>query len=272
MHLNWSRGGWKDSPDPLYPRWSLVIEAYFDDSGKQSDSRYVCIAGFLAHISYWSDFVVRWDHLLLKHGIPYLHMKELMTSNGEFESIGIEQRHAIINESIKIIKDTMLIGFGAAVDANYWNTLTRKFQKQYGNAQEFCFERILRLIQNRINRSGNRDYVSVTFDHDMELSKPRLTRYDNILKRDDWARERFVSICFANSKGYKPLQAADILAWETRKRLENLYSGGKPTFGSSNLFSLGALEFADGEYWDKTVFDKCIDVETGSLKDPIEAS
>src|SRR5215470_1915030 len=36
---------------------------------------------------------------------------------------------------------------------------------------------------------GGRDYVAVTFDHDMELSKPGLTRFDDILKRDEWARE-----------------------------------------------------------------------------------
>jgi hypothetical protein len=201
-------------------------------------------------------------------------MKDLMSGNGEFKGISPAQKTCIVINSINVIKTNMLIGFGVSVDARYFNKLPRQFQKKHGNAQEFCFQRILRVIRNRIDRVGyNPDYISITFDHDMELSKPRLTRFDNIIKRDEWARELFVSICFANSKGYFALQAADMLAWETRRLLEARHEGAVPTVGSSKMFSSGGdndLEFAAGEYWDEEEFEKNIDKETGDLKDPID--
>jgi hypothetical protein len=193
-------------------------------------------------------------------------MKNLMSANGEFSGIDEKLRNKLIVEFTEVIKNTRLSGFGVAVDAKYWNKLPRSFQKKHGNAQEFCFERILRRIRDHLNIVGNQDYVSITFDHDMDLSKPRLTRFDHVLKCDEWARERFASICFANSRAYLPLQAADMLAWETRRHLETLNNNAKPTFGSVSLFSPGALKFAAGEYWNEAEFTKYVDVRTGTLK------
>jgi hypothetical protein len=249
-----------------------VIEAYFDDSGKQAASPYVCIAGYLADYSYWTPFVMQWRHLLWKHGISALHMNELMTGNGEFSSI--EWKHkkdAVVSEFIEVIVANRLIGFGVAVESAYWNSLPRAFQKRNGNAQEFCFERILRRIRGRLTLADSRDYVSIIFDHDMEFSKPRLTKFDNVMKRDDWARERYSSITFANSRVHIPLQAADLLAWTTRRSLQDRASDVTAPHAFMKLVDhaeKGRLEFACGEYWDKEEFEKRVDVATGTIKEP----
>jgi hypothetical protein len=248
-----------------------MIEAFFDDSGKQADSPFVCIAGFLAHCSYWYRFVEQWNPLLQRYGITNLHMKELMSSNGEFKEFSPEQRNKLIVEVMQIIKANELCGFGAAVDAKYWNTLPKEIKKKYGNAEEFCFQRILRMMRDYMVSCNETDHVSITFDHDQEFSNPRLTRFNNITKRDPLARERFISICFARTRPYPPLQAADVLAWETRKMLESRYEGKEKSFGSAIIFETPGLQFV-GEYWNKDEFEKRTDFQTGELKqidDPI---
>ena len=37
-----------------FPRWSLVLEGYYDDSGKEDDGPFVCLAGYLARLSHHS--------------------------------------------------------------------------------------------------------------------------------------------------------------------------------------------------------------------------
>jgi Protein of unknown function (DUF3800) len=274
MLANISWPGLGDSPNPSYPRYKLVLEAYFDDSGKQADSNFVCIAGFLADVSYWSQFVIDWEHSLLKHGINCIHMKDLMTRHGEFSDLTQDKINNIIDVFWEIIKKNKLIAFGIVVDSIYWNTLPKDFQWEHGNAQEFCFQRMLRRVRDRIALVGNKNYVHITFDRDMDLSKQRLTRFDNIVKKDNVARDLFVSICFANSKVYYQLQAADMLSWETKRFLEDKRINKHPTVGSTKIFSLGVdrdLEFAAAEYWDKEKFEKYIDKETWSLRGSIKA-
>jgi hypothetical protein len=56
-----------------------VIEAFFDDSGKESDhnDRFVVLAGYMAAEGPWFRLHQSWRHLLLRHGLPHVHMKDI---------------------------------------------------------------------------------------------------------------------------------------------------------------------------------------------------
>lgn len=103
----------------------VVIEAYFDDSGKESDAshRFVVLAGYMASEGMpWQRLYQAWLHLLIRHGLPYIHMKEIL-GIAKQKGWDIPKLNSVLSEFITAIKEAQLIGFAVAVDANEWRKL-----------------------------------------------------------------------------------------------------------------------------------------------------
>jgi len=128
--------------------WKLMIHCFFDDSGKESDqgNKFVCIAGYMAvGDSVWSILANGWWHQLVRHGLVWLHMKDFMQSQGEYVSLGWDwpKKKAVLEDFIQVIKSAQLIGFGVAIDADAWKLVPKELTRVEGNAQQFCFMRIM---------------------------------------------------------------------------------------------------------------------------------
>jgi hypothetical protein len=231
-----------------------VIHAFFDDSGSERDpsSRFPCLAGYLAHETYWYTFLESWRNLLLQHAMNGLHMRTFIRLAQE-RGWGTVTRHKVILQFVQAVKEARLIGFGVGVDANVWRSLPRAQRSSFGNAQEFCFQRIVRRVTDRLERSNEREPIQLYFDRDMEYARPRISQFDSILKFDRAAAARIAAISFADTKWFLPLQAADLLAWETRKAL--IARADRDPRSPRLNEMLEALPFVDmdyeGEFWDE---------------------
>jgi hypothetical protein len=254
--LGWPRGLFERS------RLRVVIEAYFDDSGKESDHthRFVVLAGYMAAEGLpWNRFYQAWRHLLLRHGLPHIHMKDIL-GIAQAKGWDIPKLNEVLREFIAAIKDAQLIGFGVAVDANEWRALSKERRKRFGDAQEFCCSRILRRIVDRLNEAGfPEEQISITFDRDWEFARRRLTLIEEISKRAPQIRRNLAQLSFADSEHFYPLQAADLLAWETRRELAHRIEGERGTARWAELMTAlpyGELDYAAGEYWNKEWIDR----------------
>jgi hypothetical protein len=236
--------------------WKLVIRAYFDDSGKEStpNGDFVCMAGYMADSNFWELFASSWRQKLLKYGITGIHMKELIPLQGEYKTLGwdVPKRNAALAEFIRVIKTVDLIGFGIGVDARAWREL-RKLRSDLPDVQAFCFARIMRLVIETVKRAAVRDFVAVHFDPDPEFGAARLRLFDALWRRDPEARYYLASLTFADTIIFSPLQAADLLAWETRKELVQKAGGFESTPRYKDLFrALEGIELQyHSELWDK---------------------
>ena len=257
-----------DWPGRFAPRWSVVLQAFFDDSGKPSDAGPVVLAGYAADQRSWGVFDLKWRHLLFRFGVSQLHMKHLMTSNREFKGWDLGRRNLFIAHAALILRQSDIVGFGVATDASFWGNLPPQVLKKHGDSAAFCFDRILRRIRDRMMLAFPNEYIDIVFDNDPEYSKSRLTRYKNICDRDSWAREKIASISFGRTSFYTPLQAADFLAWVSRRILVDNFKSVDPTLPCKMYFGgdTNEVDIAAGEYWDKQQFLKYVDIETGDLK------
>jgi hypothetical protein len=78
-----------------------------------------------------------------------------------------------------------------------------------------------------------------------------LRQFDRILGK------QVGSICFASARYHYALQAADFLAWVTRRHLADKVSGRVPPRGWGMLLAdmpYGMLDYR-GEHWDKAEID-----------------
>jgi hypothetical protein len=202
--------GWFPAPRRL----KAVFHCYFDDSGKESDpsNRFVVIAGYLAVDQVWNNFQDYWGRLLIKHGLPEVHMKEMpkIARQREWSSAKV---NAILREFIAVIGAAPgLIGFGVGIDANEYRNISQNRRKSFGDAQEFACSRIIRRVTDRLNDAGRQsEQLAITFDRDFEFARRRLTLFEHVCKRYPDLRESLTQLSFADAKYYYPLQAADLL-------------------------------------------------------------
>jgi hypothetical protein len=243
------------------PRIKAVFECYFDDSGQESatSNPIVVMAGYLAVDPVWDQFSKLWAHLLIKHDLPHIHMKE-MGSVARTKGWDRTKIAAVLLDFVGLIKWAPgLIGFGVAVDADAWRALPKERRNRFGNAQTFCCTRILRRIVDRLDITGGTSppLVAVYFDQDFEYAKRRLPIFEEVKKRSESLRRILVNVSFANSDFYYPLQAADMLVWATRRILMTRLGVKQSDLWDDLLskFPIGELEYAAGEFWDKATIE-----------------
>jgi hypothetical protein len=222
------------------------------------------MAGYMSYDSNWEIFASRWSDLLIRRKLPFVHLKEwsnLCKDNNWTNDYG----NNVLLEFVEIITECKLIGIGVGVDATEWRALSAKRRHQFGDAQQFCFQRIVRKVMDRVFLVKPNEPIALVFDRDYEFAARRINLLRHFHNHYPEIAINVASVSFANSALYLPLQAADLLAWETRRHLINAINGN-PT--SKRLMAL--LEKAkdidvdyDGELWHKGNIDKALsDVET----------
>jgi Protein of unknown function (DUF3800) len=238
-----------------------VFHCYFDDSGKESEptNRFVVIAGYLAVDIVWDRLEHVWSHLLIKHGLSHVHMKDIL-GVAKAKGWDIPKLNSVLADFIRAIKAAPgLIGFGVAVDADEWRKLSPERRKRFGDAQEFACSRIVRRVRDRLIEAGHeRELLGIFFDQDFEFARRRITLIEELRKRSPDLRNALAQVTFADAELFYPLQAADLLAWETRRHLINRVGGKLNTARWAELMAAlphGEFEYAAGEYWDKALID-----------------
>jgi hypothetical protein len=207
-----------------------MIRCFFDDSGKESDlnNPIVCIAGYLAVDQFWNMFTEGWNHQLLKNSMRWLHMADFMVD----KNLDWPTKRRVLDGFINVIKAAQLIGFGVAIDADAWREVPAEITRTEGNAQQFCFLRIMRMVIERLKAARENDFVTVYFDCDKNFAPSRFQKFLGLREHSEDAKRYLKSFCVADPQSFLPLQAADLLAWQTRKDLMRRLGGydSRPEF------------------------------------------
>jgi hypothetical protein len=106
------------------------------------------------------------------------------------------------------------------------------------------------------------DSLALVFDTDPEFGANRFNLFCTVMGHDKRAARRLSSITFGHPEQYPGLQAGDLLAWETRKRLNAKKREGQPsTKRWRALFTQMPnyhLQYAVGERWDYKAFETAL--------------
>jgi Protein of unknown function (DUF3800) len=249
---------------PLWHRGCCVvfIHCFLDDSGKESQPTMpvVTMAGYCAESDALNSVHRKWAQLLLKHGIPGIHMKELIHLSGTYRGLGWDmlKRDAVLSDFISVIREERLVGIGVAVKMSAWRGMVKEHRDvDFGTVQQFCLKRILRRVIDRLSSAQAEDSVALVFDRDPEFSSNRINLFNALLTHRAAARKLLCSITFADSWRYPGLQCADILAWETRKEMMQRLGGHQSTKRWIAMFTKMPQYHLDyiGELWDEQGFE-----------------
>jgi Protein of unknown function (DUF3800) len=240
-----------------------LLTVYCDESGTDAKNRVACVAGYIGQISEWRRFEQDWMLILKKspYRVKMMHRSNLETWHGEFtEERGWdeERRKEFLRELHPIIRSRTRVAVGIAVIKEDWEAVMPEWFKEFfGGVYGWCAHECVVAARVWCERSIRR------YNHPINWVFEKATGIDGQrqvaqmfaeLERDPIMSKEFRigSLIFA-SKEVVPLQAADVLAYEVFKQVENqiVDRGEKRDVRLSVKDLTRAQDLPYMKYWDK---------------------
>lgn len=194
-----------------------MITAYMDDSGHESDqSHNACVvAGFVGDMAGWNRLERDWPLILRNYGLTHLHMKEHAAHTSLMASSNPEGVPDVLNNLLNLARSSGLRAVANSVRIRD----IRKFRQETGVPLSI---RALSIYVAMIS------IWQIYGDREVEV---RIDKFEKVIKEINLANQYAQSVegwdltdsiiltPAPNSAKLSPaLQAADLLAWEARRR------------------------------------------------------
>lgn len=219
----------------------MKVWGYFDASGTHDDldkqgrsSPAVTLAGYLATPKQWQSFDRDWKERLDRDNLPYFHAASFVAQTDVFKNRGEwpkERRDALYQDLIRIIYGNVTYGIGMAVRRADYDRVIGAIplaRKVFGSPYTFCSYMCLMTGRDWAQGANYKDSIKYIFEDGDEFISEALDAHTRACKEDN-TREFYNfsvgGLTFEDGMKVRPLQAADILAYELyREEKRKLYS------------------------------------------------
>jgi Protein of unknown function (DUF3800) len=198
-----------------------------DETGMEPGAEAAVVAGYIGWKKDWDTVEIEWQRVLDRYDIEELHMQEFSdvkrgTENPDWPYRGWPptKRDQFIHELIPIARDNTLFSLAGLVDVRSYNDILPGWMKaEYEHPYHFCFQlffdQILAVLRDHMLLPPG-EQVAFFFDQQLEFKPLAEKRYTEIKALRD-TEDRMGAFAFVNRRRYRPIQAADLLAYRQRK-------------------------------------------------------
>ena len=229
--------------DPeLKPRWRYtVLNAFVDDSGSDLQGPAYLLTGYSSDVESWVGFSREWkDALVAPPSISYFKMREAESGKGQFEGWENSVISAKIHTLIPIINrytkyriecifwqdhyDVAMTWFLSQIRKQLAPLDFAKVQRTFEDPYFLAFCLIMTDYSQRLEMEGSDEIIDFIFDTQGAIGKNAVKwwrRLNEIFPTIYYQKHLPNEPIHRDDKIFLPLQAADLLAWQTRRRLED---------------------------------------------------
>ena len=211
------------------------FELYMDDSGTHDGSQTAVAACYIASRGHWKAFVKAWNKVLKREHLEAegFHMTDFMARPERgvkpYCDWSQSKRDRVYAELASIINTHIKHGFAFAVPAEaFFEHASEHFRKENASVPfTLAVETVLGLLKEWCsNQSGK---VAIQFVFENRKGKGEIMQIMEVLREDPSLADSVGfrpdypdGVSFQSPKLFKPLQAADILAWTMRNHMESV--------------------------------------------------
>jgi hypothetical protein len=212
-------------PAPLV----TLLEAYFDESGSHDGSPILCVAGYLFEKDRCQQLDLEWKAVLDRFSLPYFHMVDCAHGNDPFDKLSMSERIECEKEMIALIRKYALFGFAmAVVEKEYDEVFPPHSPRPYKSAYTYCCWTALAVIHEWIVRNLFSGKIAYFFEaghkHAPEANAIMNVIFNHPGMRDEY---RYSAHAFVPKETVRPVQTADILAWQHATDVKKIQGGDK---------------------------------------------
>ncbi len=206
----------------------LIFQAFFDESGTKGQDVYMTMVGLFGRAEVFAEVADEWDRTLrAKHPgrIRYFKMSEACNLSGEFQHWDSKQRDAKVRQMAQVIDRDDLLEIGAAVHLDAFERILSPWKKKVPGKHAMSHPWVMLFtyvmpasVKAAVTAGSNRP-MELVFDEQDTYRKTIMETYPEM--RAEEPDPQFQSVMpiqpwFRDDKDFVVLQAADLLAGETR--------------------------------------------------------
>jgi Protein of unknown function (DUF3800) len=248
-----------------------VVYFYCDESGKYRKNPVITISGVAAIKPNLEKFTNEWVSLLNDYELgPELHMSRVMQlaqTNGPKMPANqtLDERMDALIPFADCINRNLQVGLVQAWDVKGYAHLSLEAKRSLGGSHDPYHLAFVRGLQGLARLLAEDDRISIICDDDALTAWDTYMHYRAIGNAMPELGKKLAALTFAKSEHFHPLQAADMLAFLTRREASERFWGitndyarlfnyltdeTKPDYGITKWFSIfadekGLIEFAN---------------------------
>ena len=256
------------------------FEVYFDDSGTHSESDIAIGSCFVAPKEQWDWFVKNLDEAREREGFDCFHMADCMAGRKEFAGWNDVKRERVLRWLTEIIRTRATIGFSCGVPRKAWDEYTpERYVAIVGKRQyTFAVRSVMGIIEQWRTKFGYTQPMRYVFDRMSQGKGEIMAIMDTAMEFPSDCLKKYGVVkggySFEDKRAFKPLQAADMLAWETYNYMRTVVIPNRPSDpGTRNFQQLRKRPFPLTIAWQtdaqvKKMIDQMTEYESQTGKLP----
>jgi hypothetical protein len=196
------------------------LECYFDESGSHGGSPVLCLAGYIFEKEHCKALDLGWKQVLDQFRLPYFRMSACAHKQRPFDHLSRDETIEVEKAMIALVNEHALIGLAVAVNENDYAHFFGP-NNPAGGPYSFCCWQILAGIQSWISKNNFEGEISFFYEagHASQSEANRIM--GRIFSHPHLrARYHYASHTFADKRKLRPLQAADLLAWQWNTQMK----------------------------------------------------
>ncbi len=215
-------------PDGAGRRVMAILTFKFDESYK--DNRSLMVGGWIADDKQWKRVESRWQKAIAlenktlapEHRIKRYHAAEMNAGDGPFKGWEKWRRNRFTDKLLRILSNGQMTAVGCGMDLRAFDELfPRRMPPDYGIAYIMCMGTIMHAIADAAKGYPPDFRIALVHDHG-DWDAHALAGYNDWVDDHSWEdRHRFVRITPLTWREDVGLQAADLIAYETMRWLDN---------------------------------------------------
>lgn len=191
--------------------------AFVDDSAYGGDSQYYVLAGYSASEEVWKAFSRDWQSALdTAPRLDYFKMYEAEGRTGQFAGFTRESRDYRLGQFIDVILTHELLEASVAIrDRDFSDVLYPVLPTALASPYYCAFIAMVTAFSGIYRHSGFNETVHFIFDEQDGMQNRMMRLYAQF--RGWYPHWNLGGVTYQNDKERLPLQASDLIAWQTRR-------------------------------------------------------
>lgn len=231
----------------------MVLKVFMDESGNDEGSPVVTVAAYLGLPRAWEKWTRAWNRQ--KRPIHVFHSSDCSALQGEFLGWTLPEKNEFCAKLLPIIGEAEIVGFASGIRLSDYREIKDEYPELaevVGDRPEAaCFQWVLDNIltkDNALKPPGQPQTIAVVHEVN-DYQGVAQAAFDYLAERDP---DRKMTLTFGTKAAYPPLQAADVLAYETNRRLRDLNAPDRKSWKAINPTGVAR----EVKYYDKPALIK----------------
>ena len=196
---------------------TLMLQAYFDDSGTHANSRVVVVAGLIGSMAQWEAFDALWRAKLAeplpgKPPLSKFHLSACNSGQGEFADYRLGERDLVTRAFREIVIEAGLISTASAIERHAWNELVpASVLKAVVSDVGVCIDNCVRETWKIAAEHPEGERIAIFFDRGFWIPELKKITAPYTYPLGTPRVDSINAVCVEE---FLPLQGADIVATE----------------------------------------------------------